>query len=379
MTSLFLTSANKGRRIVLWTLACFAVSQFILSAYLECQRLETRDPLYGLRLRSLRKRLAESPNAPLFLVMGSSRVKYSVRPADMRMDATENRPRPIVYNFGMNGMGTIRELMYFRRLLADGIQPHWILLEVWPPLWAEAGFFRESRMVQGEDDLHWRDLPLIGRYFRRDGEVLRLALRRSCLPISDYRTGLLGSALQSLLPRDQIKGLAERVRDCLPADRDGWFPLPWETTTPEAKLRALRDGEDKLRPLVQPVRIDPRSDAALCEMLAECRQRGIKVALILMPEPSVTRDWYTLESRIVLQDYLTRLNHAVALPIVDTRAWVADDDFSDTCHMGPKGVPSFSHRLGREVVQPLIEDRPLAKSVLFAEADAERGNEGLTP
>jgi hypothetical protein len=165
----------------------------------------------------------------------------------------------------------------------------------------------------------------------------------------------------------------------LPVDRDGWFPLPWETTTPEAKQRALRDGEEKLQPLVQPVRIDTRSDAALREMLAECRQHGIKVALILMPEPSVTRDWYTPQSRALLREYLTRLYHDVEVPIIDTRAWVADDDFSDPCHMSQKGVPSFSQRLGREVVQPLIEDRPLAKSVLFAEREAERGNEGQTP
>lgn len=367
MTSFFLTSANKGKRIVLWTLACFAVSQLILSAYLEYRRLELRDPLYGLRLRSLRQRLSESPNAPLFLFMGSSRVKYSVRPTDLRIHTSENRPQPIVYNFGLNGMGTIRELMYCRRLLADGIQPHWMLIEVWPPLWAETGFFRESRLVQGEDDLHWRDLPLLCRYFRRDTEVLRQALRRNCLPISDYRTHLLGAALQSLLPRAQFEDLTRRVNDCLPPDLDGWFPLPWETKTLEAKRRALLDGEEKLKPLVQPVRIDPRSDTALREVLAECRQRGIKVALILMPEPSGTRDWYTPQSRAVLRDYLTRLHHDHAVEIIDTRAWVADDDFSDTCHMSQKGVPSFCGRLGCEVVQPLIDDKPLARHVLFAE------------
>lgn len=367
MTSFFLTSANKGKRIVLWTLACFAVSQLILSAYLEYQRLELRDPLYALRLRSLRQRLSESRNAPLFLLMGSSRVKYSVRPSDLRIHAPENGSQPIVYNFAMNGMGTIRELMYCRRLLADGIQPHWILIEVWPPLWAETGFFREARLVQGEDDLHWRDLPLLCRYFRRDRDVLRLALRRNCLPISDYRTHILGIGLRSLLPPAQLEDLTRRVNDCWPPDLDGWFPLPWETTTAEAKRRALLDGEEKLKPLVQPVRIDPRSDTALCELLAECRQRGINAALILMPEPSGTRNWYTPQSRAVLRDYLTRLHRDRAVPIIDTRAWVADDDFSDTCHMSQTGVPSFCERLGREVVQPLIDGQPLASRVLFAE------------
>src|SRR5579864_5169313 len=152
MPSLFLTSAGKGKRAVLWTLAGVALSQLVLSIYLDRRRLETRDPLYGHRLHSLQARLAESPDAPLFLILGSSRVKYSVCPSAMQIHTASGVPTPIVYNFAMNGMGTIRELMYLRRLLADGIRPKWLLIEIWPPLWAESGFFREARMVEGEDD-----------------------------------------------------------------------------------------------------------------------------------------------------------------------------------------------------------------------------------
>jgi hypothetical protein len=369
MPSFFLTPASKGKRIVLWSLACFAISQLVLSMYLDTRQLEMRDPLYGYRLNRLRERLAESSNPPLFLLLGSSRVKYSIWPSAMKLHATENGMQPIVYNFGMNGMGAIRELMYFRRLLADGIRPNWIMLEVWPPLWAEAGFFSESRMIQGEDDLHWRDLPLICRYFRRDVDVLHLALRRSLLPISDYRARMLGSVLEPLLPQGQIQAISRHARQCSPDDADGWFPLPWEIHTPEAMRHAQQDGEEKIKPLLQPVRIDPRSDAALRELLAECRQRGIKAALILMPEPSRTRAWYTPQARTIVRDYLSRLQHDYPVPIIDTRTWVHDDDFSDTCHMGQKGVPAFSERLGREVVRPLLEDKPLARDVLFVEQD----------
>jgi hypothetical protein len=367
MPRLFLTSGGKGKRIVLWALVCFAVSQLVLSVYLDHRQLEMRDPLYGFRLHSLRSRLAESPNSPLFLFLGSSRIKYSVWPTAMKLHTSDNADQPIVYNFGINGMGAIRELMYFRRLLADGIRPRWLLLEVWPPLWAESGFFRESRMVECEDDLHWRDLPLLCRYFRRDVDVLRVALHRFIVPISDYRARLLGSGCPRLLTKEQLKEIRLCVGECLPSDSGGWFPLPWETTTPEAKRNALLDGDEKLRPLVQPVRIDPRSDAALRELLTECRQRGIKTALILMPEPNLTRGWYTPLGRTVIRHYLTRLRQEYSVPIVDCRTWVMDDDFSDSCHMSQKGVPAYCERLGREVVQPLIEDKPLPNNVLFAE------------
>jgi hypothetical protein len=366
MPSFFLTSSTKGKRIVVWTLAGFILSQLALSIYLDRRRPETRDPLYGYRLNCLRQRLAESPNAPLFLILGSSRVKYSIWPDAMKIHTADESVPSIVYNFGLNGMGAIRELMYLRRLLADGVRPNQILLEVWPPLWAESGFFSESRMVQGEDDLHWRDLPLVWRYFRRDREVLRMALRRSLLPLSDFRSRLLASTIQPLLPRPQSEELSVFDSQCLPMDRGGWFPLPWETTTPEAKRRALVDGEEKIRPLLQPVRIDPRSDAALRELLAECQKYSIKIALILLPEPSRTRAWYSVQSHCIVRDYLTRLQRDYPTPIIDTRTWVDDEGFSDSCHMSQKGVPAFCERLGREVVQPLLDDRSLADSVLFA-------------
>jgi hypothetical protein len=366
MPSLFLTSAGKGKRIVFWTLIGAVLSQLGLSIYLDQRRLETRDPLYGHRLRSLQARLAESPNAPLFLILGSSRVKYSVCPGAMSIHAAPGEPTPIVYNFAMNGMGAIRELMYLRRLLADGIRPKWLLVEVWPPLWAEAGFFREARMVQGEDDLHWRDLPLLYRYFRNDRDLVRLAVRKSFLPLRTYRDLLLAVSAQSLLTTTNLDGIQKRVEDSLPADRNGWFPLPWETITPESKQRGINDGIEKIKPLLEDLHLDPRSDRALRELLEDCRRNGIKTALILMPEPSWTRGWYSPQTRIFVREYLTRIQEQERVPIIDARAWQSDADFADSSHMARVGVPAFSARLGREVVQRLIEDRPFACKVLFA-------------
>lgn len=369
MPSLFLTPAGKGKRAVLWTLIGVALSQIALSIYLDYRRLETRDPLYGHRLHSLQARLAESPQAPLFLILGSSRVKYSVCPTAMTLHGSSGAPAPIVYNFAMNGMGTIRELMYLQRLLADGVRPTWLLVEVWPPLWAEEGFFREARMVEGEDDLHWHDFPLLCRYFRRDGELLRLAVRKSCMPIRTYRDRLLALSAQSLLSAANLLEIQQRDKDSLPSDGGGWFPFPWATITAEARQRGLLDGIEKVKPLLEDLHIDPRSDQALRALLAKCRQQGIKTALILMPEPNCTRSWYSAQTRLLVRDYLQRIQADEQVPIIDTRTWQPDDEFADTTHMAGSGVPAFSARLGREVVQPMIDDRPFDPSILFATDD----------
>jgi hypothetical protein len=365
MPRLFLTRASQGKRIIFWTLFCAVISQPALSLYLDKRRLEVRDPLYGHRLNHLRRRLAESPHSPLFLILGSSRVKYSIRPAAMKIHYVENASQPIVYNFGINGMGTIRALMHFRRLLADGIRPKWLLVEIWPPLWAEAGFFRESRMVQGEDDQHWRDLLLLCRYFRNDRDVLRQALQKSFTPLRAYRDVLLALSMQSLLPPENLCEFQKRINDSLPADSGGWFPLPWESTTPQEDDFAHRDGEENIKPLLQSLHIDPRSDAALRELLQECRRRDIQLALILLPEPSWTRSWYTPQTHTVVREYLIRLRRDYPVPIIDARTWVSDDDFSDSTHMRKKGVPAFSERLGRDVVQPMIKNQPFDAKILF--------------
>ncbi len=153
MPRFFLVHAAKGRRIVFWTALCFAASQLALWTYLDRRHPEVRDGLYHIRLRSLQARQAESPSALLVLFLGSSRIKHGLGPAAMNVRSGEAAPSPAIYNFGINGMGSIRELMYLRRLLADGVRPAWLIVETYPPLWAEDGFFRESRMVSSEDDL----------------------------------------------------------------------------------------------------------------------------------------------------------------------------------------------------------------------------------
>jgi hypothetical protein len=350
---------------------CFAASQLALWTYVDWHRPEVRDPLYTHRLRSLQARQAESPGAPLVLFLGSSRIKYGVWPAAMKVAVAENAPSPVIYNFGLNGAGTIRELMYFRRLLADGVRPDWLILETWPPLWVEDGFFEEAKMVLGADDLHWRDVPLVCRYFGRKPSILRQAVRQSVLPLTMYRGRLLASAIDCLLPRQQLGDMSRQVSDWLPSDDTGWFPLTWGPKTPEQKSRVLKESTEQIKPLIDGLRIDPRSDAALREILDECRKRGIRAAVLLMPEHSLTRDWYSPQARALVHGYLYGLRRDYGVPILDTRDWVPDEQFADFCHMAPAAAAPFAQRLGREVVQPLLQGRLLDTGVLLPEQQRE--------
>src|ERR1700736_400335 len=101
MPRFFLVPAAKGRRSVVWTVLCFAASQLALWTYLDSRHPEVRDPLYALRLGSLQTRQAESPHSPLVLFLGSSRIKYGVWPAAMKVRCGEGAAPPVIYNFGI--------------------------------------------------------------------------------------------------------------------------------------------------------------------------------------------------------------------------------------------------------------------------------------
>jgi hypothetical protein len=350
MPHLFLLPAGKGKRVVLWTLVFFAAGQVAVWTWLDRCRPELHDPLYGYRLLSLRDRLAQSPGAPLVLFLGSSRSKYGIRPAAMHV-------APVVYNFGINGLGSIRSLIYLRRLLADGIRPDWLFVETWPPQWSQKGFVEEAPLWLGNDELHWGDVPLAWRYFRDTPEILKRGLHKNLVPVQGYRLYLTEAVAPCLLSHQQLKGMAVGRLDLDPPSPDGWFPLTYGAQTPQEIECSLNRGRDELKPLLDPVRIDPRNAAALRELLGECRANGIKAVVYLLPEPGVTRGWYTPQSRTLVQSYLAGLSREYEVPVIDTREWLPDKDFTDCCHMWDSAAGPFSDRFAREVLGPLLEGK----------------------
>src|SRR6516225_8934501 len=125
-TNYFLLPASTGKKAVLWALVLFACSQVALTLYLNGKKPEVRDPAFGLRILSLKERLAKKPGAPLVLVLGSSRVLNGFSPADMHVHLKQTGSEPLIYNFAFSGSGSVRELMTFRRLRAEGVKPEWM-------------------------------------------------------------------------------------------------------------------------------------------------------------------------------------------------------------------------------------------------------------
>lgn len=368
MPKLFLLPPATGRRAALWGLLFFVCAQAALSIYLNRQRLELRDPVFGLRLRTLRKRMKESPGSPLVLVLGSSRALNGLSPAYMPVSLDGDGQSPLVYNFAFAGAGSVRELMTFRRLRAAGIRPDRLLIEVWPLLWPENGVFAE-RLLIAEDELCWTDLSVLSRYLPGKLDFFARALKGNLAPLMCYRSRLLRAIARPLLSRDLDQRLAQEDADWTSTDETGWLPCRKIPADRAAQRREVDKGLGVAVPLLSPLRISPDSDRALRELLDECRAEGIQTALFFMPEHSACRSWYTPETQAAVCTYLRDLGREYQVPVIDTRDWTPDEHFADFCHMAPQGVKPFSERFARDVLRPWLQGRPLAHAVLFPQSE----------
>src|SRR5262249_12045228 len=70
----------RARTALAWTAVWFVVGQLLTIAWLEQKQPEFYDPKYGCRLKQLRARLGWEPEAPLLVVLGSSRAEQGFRP-----------------------------------------------------------------------------------------------------------------------------------------------------------------------------------------------------------------------------------------------------------------------------------------------------------
>ncbi len=103
------------------------------------------------------------------------------------------------------------------------------------------------------------------------------------------------------------------------------------------------------------------------DLLDDCKKYGIPTALLLMPEHSACRGWYSPPSRELVRRHLGQVAREYQLPVIDMRDWLTDEDFADYCHMVRWAAAPFSRRLGREVLQPWLEGKPLPQGVLLRE------------
>jgi hypothetical protein len=320
--------------------SAFALFQVLFVVFTEISPVLS-DPIYAARERQLSAVRAEKPKEPLVLFLGSSRVQDAFRAGDVK-PAT-------AFNFGTPGAGPIANSLYLRRLCGEGHVPDVLLLELMYPLCADGGpwplegpLIGADRVTRAERDL------LISRYGFPDELYRRLWRRSALVPFITHGFKLIGRAAPDALPSNK------QMRAAHGADEYGWL-APLEHLKPDPVQRDKQLAHYK--PWVTDWRAGPWTHAALTDTFDLCRERGITVALVLMPEGTAFRELPNPDSKARINTYIAELKRQFGCSVIDARDWFADDEFLDGHHLLRPGAAKFTTRLIAEGIDPLLKAR----------------------
>src|SRR5262249_48186289 len=158
---------HRARPALFWGLAVFVTLQLGLSGVVESLLPQLRDPEYAYRAKYLRRQIAvKLTDAPVVVVLGSSRTLVGVKAAELQEALQDRLENPILaFNFGLTGAGPLTQLISLRRLLAEGVHPDLLVLEVLPPFLAgqaHARYIESTRLPASR--LRWQEIALLERY-----------------------------------------------------------------------------------------------------------------------------------------------------------------------------------------------------------------------
>jgi hypothetical protein len=331
----------------------FACCQFGFSLLMDRWQPELCDPEYGYKWSHLRNRLTREAGHPVLVAIGSSRLNLGLRPEVLGNTCKLAGQAPVVFNFALNGSGPLLELLCLHRLMADGVRPDWLLIEVHPALLHQEEGWTEDDALN-INRLRALDVPVLRRFSPHPWLRLYQWCRSRVTPCSTHRFCIMTRYAPNFLPWEA------RQDGWCEMDRSGWKPYPCEAVNAARYRRGVEHARREYAAAFHDFRISGMPDRALREMLTICRGQHIPVVLLLMPEGSEFRSWYPPNSDSLIAGYLASLVRDYGVRVIDARTWVADHYFFDSHHLLPSGATEFTKRLEREVLEPLFPAKSLS-------------------
>jgi hypothetical protein len=301
------------------------------------------DPQYVMKMERLKARVAENPGRPLWLVMGSSRVERGLRAGILDEGATDKNA-PMIFNFGLGGGGMFREFICLRRLLDAGFKPREVGIEIVGGAMSRE-MFEESnspnllvraRRNELKDYLEYSDDPAM---FITQWRLSRWD------PAYKYGIKVPGQTLAwRLIPLPGVRHL-----ESVPYDKWGWFPQPPAPIPEDDYHRAFEIAKTQFQDKFMNFQISRKTDVPLRRMLEMCRNAGIGVFLLRMPENSDFRAFYTPGANVVIEAYLAKIEGEYGVPMIDATMWIGGGGFTDGHHLNATGAEEFTRRFGAEL------------------------------
>jgi hypothetical protein len=344
--------ARLSRNALAWGLGVFVALQLGLALAIELWWPVLRDPFFGYKAERLCGRTLGRPDRPLTVVMiGTSRTEYALQGSILEEQLERELRRPVVaFNFGVPGTGPITHLLYFKRLLARGLRPDLLLVEVLPPLLdGKPGIPLEARIVPATR--FWlHELPLLQQFGFPGADMRRTWWQAWPVPWFSHRFAILSWLAPAWVP---LQARSDFGRS---DDQSGWTPRPRQLDSPEQSQRALALAHETYAGCWKGFSLGGPPCRALVEILSLCRREGVTAALVLMPEGPVFRSWYPAGAWGQVQQFLSELSRARAVPVINARTWLAESDFLDSHHFRTEqAAAAFTERLTRDEIVPLLK------------------------
>jgi hypothetical protein len=318
----------------------------VFDVALERWWTKPRDPEFTGKLDRLRACLASEPGRPLVLFIGSSRTLFGLRPEILPPCRTVEGRQQLVFNFGLTAHGPpLYQLVALRRVLAEGIRPAWVFLEILPKSLMPDRVEENPFLIQR---LAGSDLSVVRRYWSSPWPLYQRWCCRRLVPCFEYRFSLLSSLAPTWLPFSVRQDHLWNDVDDL-----GWVLTP-AAVSAEKHQRMLQKAREEYAASLKVFSVAPAADRALRELLDLCRSRRIHVALYLMPEGEVFQSWYGPTTRPTLDRYLASLKKDYGVPLIDARNWVPEKGFFDSHHLMQSGAEIFTRRFGRDVLSRIV-------------------------
>jgi len=332
---------------MVWGLLTYAALQCGVSYVVDRVDPAIRDSEYARKLESLEMLTGAAQDRPLVLVLGTSRTTYGLRPDHVWHTSTGTSPQ--VFNFGALGAAPVHELVILRRILARGIRPDYLVVEVHPGVLPDVPCFAHA-MWPSTQRCDARDIRLISRFAAHPARLwfdwLRLRLATCHIYRGEFVTRLAplwvpGPPAVDPWGRDSTDGL-------------GWVRGPELPGGDAERQRRAAYTVAAYESAFHDYRVSDVSDRALREILETCEHEGITAALLLMPESSEMRERCQPEVRPRVEAYLATLQRAYGVEVFDGSGWCPDQQFSDAQHLLASGASIFSDRFGHEM-RPWLE------------------------
>jgi hypothetical protein len=368
---------RRARATVLWGLIFAVAGHLGLALAIEYWLPALRDPYYAGKSVRLEHRLraaacqagrwcgkpailnlsrspsVAAPSPFTLVVLGSSRTAHGLQAGALEEPLAAVVREPVVaFNFGIPAAGPFSQLLTLKRLLADGIRPSLLLVEVLAPLLAGQDALPAEARWLAADRLRLPDLKVLEEQGFPVSQ-LRKDWWHSCLnPWYAHRFAIVSRLAPAWLPWNFQQDWGDGLDD------SGWKEPIDPDPTPEGRRHAVEVARRQYTDLLRGFRLGGPTCRAQRELLDICRREHIPVALVLMPEGSEFRSWYPPRAWDEIDAFLDALMEEYGTPVINAREWLADEFFVDSHHLTLEGAAIFTQRMGQEGILPLLRQCP---------------------